>query len=202
MFQPIYQIQRGDQVMLQTATQKLRKRNYYIQRDGPTCIYCEKTMDFEHDTIEFDHLDNNPHNNAEWNEILCHGQCNKEKRFNPEYQIKAREKILENQRRIFVPKVEDKTDSDVSPEIDHNRNSRNLIKQKLLEVVITDGRIEYKTALNGLTFLVSENLGHGSQVSTRRLLDELTSDFPGFEGPFMVERGEDGKKYIIKRSGK
>ena len=179
---------------LLTAKQKLHRKHFLIDRDGINCLYCELELDL--DNCEIEHLDNNEYNNDIENNALSHITCNAEKRTNIDYQIIAQEKLKSNQRRIFKPYLEDKTDYGNSPEIEHNVNVKSFVKQFLMEKIKIDIKILFSDALNGLTYLCGEKFGHCSQITIRRHLDALCSPW----APFM-RITENGKRYITKRDG-
>jgi len=178
-----------------TARQKLQRRDEIIEQDGTKCLYCKLELDLNDCVI--DHLDDNPFNNNPENHTLCHQKCNLEKRNNFDYQIIAQEKLEANQKRVLVSYLEDKSEYGNSPEIEHNVNVRQLVKQMLFEKTKTDGEILYSEALNGFSYLAAEKFGHCSQVTIRRHLDDLTSSY----APFMVIKNKEGKKVIIRRVG-
>ena len=187
---------------LQSARQRQKDTNYLIQRDGGICLYCNQKLDFQDykNPVEIDHLDNNPHNNAEYNKILTHSKCNKEKQHSADYQVIAANKMKENQRRIIDIKVEDTAEDSVNYEIRHNKATMQLTEQKLLEIISQDGRANYREALKGIAYHVAKIIGHCSEKSIRQSIDQLTNSFPTCEGPFMII-SEDSQKWIVKRTG-
>jgi len=180
---------------LLTARQRLHKRDFLLDRDGVKCLYCVLKLD-PNDCV-IDHLNNNEYDNDDENLVLCHEKCNLDKRNNPEYQIIAQEKLESNQKRVFKSYMEDKSQYGNSPEIEHNVNVKQFVKQFLTEKIQTDGEIEYSDALNGLTYLCSEKFDHCSQVTIRRHLDALCSPY----SPFMKIKNNSGKFVIVKRIG-
>ena len=144
---------------------------------------------------EIDHLDDNPFNNESYNYVLVHSECNKEKRNSFDYKILAKEKLEENKKK-YASSLEI-TESDDSPETEHNKNVSNLTEQCLSEKINTDGYFEYSDALDGITYLALKKFGHCSQVSVRRHLSTFTSPF----APYMIIRNEKGKKIIVRRTG-
>lgn len=178
---------------LLTANQKLRIRDILIKRDGTVCIYCKQEID--PNNCEIDHLNDNPHDNQIYNLILCHSECNKEKRNNFDYKIIANEKLEKN--KMIITVSSDIIESENSPEIEHNINVFKFVEQILSERINTDGEIWYADALNGLTYLATKKFGHCSQTTMRRHLDALTSSV----APFMIIKNDKGKKVIVKRTG-
>jgi len=70
-------------------------------RDGNHCFYCEKEFEETH-PAEFDHLNDDPGDNRPDNLVLVHHECNNRKKFNPDYQIQAKEKLLQNEKSTFT----------------------------------------------------------------------------------------------------
>lgn len=166
-----------------------------MESDGPSCIFCNlETPEYDR---ELEHLDNNDYNNKPENHALTHHKCNLEKRYNSDYQIIAKERLALNQKRNMTSAIEDKTEYYNSPEIEHNVNVRQFVRQCLEEIIKTDNEILFSDALNGFTYLAGEKFAHCSQVTLRRHLDSLCSPY----SPFMKIRNNSGKFVIVKRSG-
>ena len=171
------------------------RKSEIVESDGPSCIFCN--LDTPEYDRELEHLDNHIENNKPENHALAHKKCNLEKRHNPDFQIIAKERLALNQTRNMTSAIEDKTEYGNSPEIEHNVNVGQFVRQCLEEVTKTDGEILSSDALNGYTYLAKEKFGHCSQVTIRRHLDALCSP----PGPFMKIKNSSGKSVIVKRSG-
>lgn len=176
-----------------TALDKMKNDNKLIQKDGLRCLYCNVPVTKE--DVVLDHLDNNNHNNELWNLVRSHEKCNLDKRNNADYQIKAKDKLDRNQARIYHS-IEDTTERSNSPEIEHNTNCNQLVKQHLAERTKIHEKIEYKATSDSIAYRAMEKFGHSSQVSINRIIDAFCSD----DGPFMTIK-ENGKRYITKRVG-
>jgi hypothetical protein len=176
-----------------TALDKMKMNTHLLKRDGPNCLYCEKPV--PNDDCEMEHLDNNKNNLELWNIIRCHEKCNKEKRNNIEYEVKAKDKLDRNQARIYYP-IEDTAERSNSPEIEHNTNCNQLVKKHLSEQTKLHGKLEYKATSDSIAYHAMEKFGHSSQVSINRIIDAYCSEV----APFMVIK-ENGKRYITKRVG-
>lgn len=171
------------------------RKSELVESDGPICIFCNlNTPEYDR---ELEHLDNNIENNKPENHALTHKKCNLEKRYNPEYQIIAKERLALNQTRNMTSAIEDKTEYGNSPEIEHNVNVRQFVRQRLEEIIKIDNEISYSDALNGFTYLAGEKFGHCSQITIRRHLDAFCSP----PSPFMKIKNSSGKLVIVPRSG-
>jgi len=179
---------------LLTPKEKIGIKEYHIHIDGTTCVYCEKELDL--DTCVIAHLDNNPKNNADWNHALAHQQCNIDAINNFDYKIKAQERIRLNHSKIYAPRIEDKNEK-VSTEVDINVSNRDITKQNLLEWTIDGQTIEFKKALDAITYLCQELTKHGSQKCVREYINALCS----FAGPLMIVKNENKQKAIQRRVG-
>ena len=179
---------------LLSTKKKIQKRDYLTGRDGTNCLYGEEKLDLENCVIE--HLDGNTNNNEDWNLALSCQKHNIEKIENYDYQIIAKEKIKQNQSMVYAPRIEDKNEN-VSTEVDINVSNREITKQNLLEWTIDGQTIEFKKALDAITYLCQELTKHGSQKCVRDYISALCS----FTGPFMIVKDENKQKVIQRRVG-
>ena len=179
---------------LLTQKEKIRVKDLHIKEDGTDCVYCEKELDLE--TCVIAHLDNNPKNNNDWNHALAHQQCNIDVINNYDYRFKAQERIRLNHSKIYAPRIEDKNEN-VSTEVDINVSNREITKQFLTERTIDGKTIDYKDALDSITYLCQKMTGHGSQKCVRDYIAALCSSV----GPFMIVKDENKNKVIQRRVG-
>ena len=179
---------------LLTPKEKIGIKEYRIKVDGTDCVYCEKELDLDNCVIA--HMDNNPKNNADWNHGLAHQQCNIDAIENIDYHLRAQERIRLNHSKIYAPRIEDKNEN-VSTEVDINVSNREITKQKLLEWTIDGQTIEFKKALDAITYLCQELTKHGSQKCVREYINALCS----FAGPLMIVKDENKNKVIQRRIG-
>jgi len=179
---------------LLTMKDKLRVKELHIKEDGTRCVYCEKELDLDNCVIA--HLDNNPKNNNDWNHALAHQQCNIDAIDNFDYQLRAQERIRLNHSKIYDPRIEIKNEN-VSTEVDINVSNREITKQNLLEWTIDGQTMEFKKALDAITYLCQELTKHGSQKCVREYINALCS----FAGPLMIVKDENKQKVIQRRAG-
>jgi len=179
---------------LLTMKDKIGIKEYLIKVDGTKCVYCEEELDL--DTCVIAHLDNNPKNNADWNHALAHQQCNIDAIDNIDYHFKAQERIRLNHSKIYAPRIEIKNEN-VSTEVEISVSNREIAKQYLTERTIDGKTIDYKDALDSITYLCQKITGHGSQKCVRDYIMALCSSL----APFMIVKDENKNKVIQRRSG-
>ena len=179
--------------------QKLEYLPQLIHRDdGFNCFFCKTKLVVGN--FIFEHLNRNRSDNRLENLVLACQSCNIKKVSDSDLQILAKQKLKENESKIFLREkicIEDPGPHNVSTEIDINITNFAITKQHISEVITTDEFILYKDAINSSTYLCHEKTGHGSQQSVRNYIDMLISDV----GPFMITRDENGKKIIVKKKG-
>ncbi len=179
---------------LLTPKEKIGIKEYRIKVDGTDCVYCDKELDLN--TCVIAHLDNNPKNNADWNHGLAHQQCNIDAIENIDYHLKAQERIRLNHSKIYAPRIEIKNE-DLSTEVEINVSNREIVKQYLTERTIDNKTIDYKDALDSVTYLCQKMTGHGSQKCVRDYLSSFCSSV----APFMIVKDENKNKVIQRRTG-
>ncbi|AJM91715.1 HNH endonuclease [Nitrosopumilus piranensis] len=179
-----------------------KKKAVYLQiiisRDGFKCFYCKQS--FVKNNWIYEHLDNNPNHSEVENIVLAHQSCNLKKRNDCDMQIMAMEKLkLNHQVNLSCERESVELEGPtLSPEMDTNMQNFEITEQYITEIIQTDTSIEAKNAINAAAMLCHKKTGSGSTVAIRRYIDMLTSS----EGPFMFAKNDEGKKIIIKRSGK
>lgn len=179
---------------LLTQKDKIRVKDLHIKEDGTRCVYCEKELDLDNCVIA--HLNNNPKNNNDWNHAMSHQKCNIDAIENIDYHLKAQARIRLNHSKIYAPRLEDKNEN-VSTEVDINVSNREITKQFLTERTIDNKTIDYKDALDSITYLCQKMTGHGSQKCIRDYLSSLCSSI----APFMIVKDENKNKVIQRRTG-
>jgi len=183
--------------MTRTLTQTIKNKflHQLIERDDYVCYLCEQPLG-KMDYV-YEHLDDNRHHNNIENIALAHQSCNVKKIKDFDMQIKAQEKLKQNEEMCLSErKLEDKTGNErYSSEISINTENYSFTEQYISEHVGTDGSMLYSDALNSITFLCKKRTGHGSDQAVRRYLNQLTCK----ESPFMISKNDEGKRVIIKR---
>jgi len=173
-----------------------QKNEWYpliIDRDGYRCFYCKK--DFEkYNPSEYDHLNNNSHDNRPENLVLTHHSCNIIKKTSPEWQILANQQLEENERSTFG--CERKNEHETLTEQIISQTNRDMTKTFLLEHTINGKTILLKDAVNAITHLCNDNNNTGSQAAIRRYIDVLCNPYTG---NFILVQNPDGKLMIGRK---
>ena len=186
--------------MTRMLSQKL-KHEYFpllIERDsGFRCFYCNKH--FVGNDFVYEHLNGKRNDNRIENIVLSCQSCNIKKKSDSDLQIKANEKLKENEDKMFVREknlVEFQGISHASSEIEINVTNFDIVEQFLTERINTDGQILFSDVLNSSSYLCKKKTGHGSPQAVRGYLAQLTS----IVAPFMISKDKNGKKIIVRRS--
>jgi len=174
--------------------EKISVKELHIKEDGTDCIFCEKELDL--DTCVIAHLDNNPKNNNDSNHALAHQKCNIDAIENIDYHLRAQARIRLNHSKIYAPRIEEKNEN-VSTEVEINKSNREITQQFLTERTIDNKTLDYKDALDSITYLCQKMTGHGSQKCIR----DYISSFCSSVAPFMIVRDENKQKVIQRRTG-
>jgi len=174
--------------------EKIRIKDLHIKEDGTKCVYCDNELDLDNCVIA--HLDDNPKNNSDWNHALAHQKCNIDAIENIDYRLKAQEKIRLNHSRIYAPRIEIKNEN-VSTEVEINKSNREITEQFITERTIDGKTIDYKDALDSITYLCQKMTDHGSQKCVRDYLSSICSPV----APFMIVKNENKQKVIQRRIG-
>ena len=180
--------------MLKQISQKAKIQfsKWCHQRDGNNCLYCGKPLDSRK---VLEHLNDNRQDNRLENFVNAHQKCNIAKSYNTDYQILAKEKLLENESALFIP-IEDKTDDQASTEIKISKNNFEIVEQYLSEKIVLDDKISWDDALHGSAYKCKKLTGFGSVQCIRNYLKILTSS----EAPFMQTKDENKNKIIMRRA--
>lgn len=171
------------------------KQKYYpllIIRDGYKCFYCKGDFSEVH-LAEYDHLNNDVTDNRLENLVFCHRECNNKKKYSSDMQIMAHEKLLQNERAVFVGERKDE-DQELS-EQEISKINRNITKTFLLEHTSNDEGILLSDTVNAIVDICNKNNGTGSQSAVNRYIDALCNTYTG---SFVKEKNPDGK-WIIRR---
>lgn len=182
---------------LLTSKMKLEYLPLLLHRDGGfRCYYCKKELQINE--YIYEHLNNKRNDNRVENLVLSCQSCNIKKIDDFDMRVTANEKLKENEEKNFVrEKISDENSSNpITTEIDINTSNYDITGQYLYEVINTDGLILYSVALHSCVYLCKKKTGHGSQQAVRNYLATLTSDV----APYKIERNEDKKKVIVKRT--
>lgn len=189
-----------------TERQKAKWIEGLIERDTHQCFYCKGK--FGKDGFIFEHLNNNPQDNRFDNLVLAHQSCNVRKASNPEYQVRAIDKLRENESKNFLGEWERErkhsTHKDTSDEADLNKTIIRIAKQFLIQELLPQmgheprrDEIHMKEAIECICYLIQEETGRGSHTAVQRHLETITCTI----SKQFTRKEINGKKYIIRRDG-
>lgn len=181
-----------------TATQKRKLLRYLIDRDGFCCFYCKVKFQSVREPI-IEHLNDDPTDNREDNLVLSHQRCNilKAKQSSKEYLNMAELKLEENEQHLYVGEsfLEEKSQKEVSTEIDINKKCCDITEKYLTDKILSDGWIDYKETLFNIVYRCRMQIGHGSEQSIRSYIQTFTTT----EAGFVMEKDPNTKKKIIRK---
>ena len=179
-----------------TGKMKIMFFQILLQRDGGfKCFYCSKSLLSTHWVYE--HLDNNSMHSYVENIVLACQSCNVKKKNDFDMHLLALEKKKQNEESNYVCERKNE-ETTFSNEIEINKQNFDLTQQYLIEIIETDGSLEYKDAVNSVAMLCKKKTGHGSTQSVREYINMLASR----EGPLEIVKNDEKKRIIVKRIGK
>ena len=181
--------------MTKSLTQSLKQKflPLLINRDhGLICLYCKEPITGEY---VFEHLNGNRSDNRIENISISHQKCNIEKINSLEFQLIADDKLLQNEE-LGLQYLEDPTaHENNSSEIEINQSLFNFHKQYITEQIALEGKYSFNDAIAELPYLTQERFQHGSEMSTRRYLKQLTCK----ASELQIIKDDKNKKWICKR---
>jgi len=176
-----------------TKKQKKEFTPISIDRHGAwECFYCHEPLTNEYD---IDHLNDNPRDNRFENYEVCHHKCNIEKQNNYDYKIIAKEQLRLNEEAGYKFLEDEGAHSQNPTEIQVNKTLYVFHKQYISERIAADGQYLYEDALAELPYLCQEKFGHGSEVTTRKYIKQLTSKVTKWQ----IVTDDKGMKIICRR---
>ena len=181
--------------MTRSLTQSLKQKYLpiLIKRDhGFICLYGKEQLK---DDYIFEHLSGNRFDNRIENIALSCQTHNIEKINSLEFQLIADEKLQQNEE-MGLHYLEDSTaHEENSSEIQINTSLYNFHKKYINEQITLEGRYAFNDAIAELPFLCQDRFGHGSEMSTRRYLKQLTNKLSDLQ----IIKDDKNKKWICKR---
>ena len=181
-----------------THKRKVEFFQILTERDGYLCFYCDEDFTRNHH-IEFDHLNNNPNDTRPENLVLTHHECNNKKKLSTDLQIKAQEKLSQNENTVFASErtqADTGTTDELTSSQQISKALRPIALQWLQEHLLMEKEIELKHAVNAMVHLCQEQTGWGSKPTIYRYIDEWTNPY---NGQFTLIT-KDGKTIIRKRT--
>jgi len=170
-----------------------------LERDGYKCFYCH--ADFNtYLPAELDHLNSKDEDNRVENLVFCCHTCNNKKKFNPEMQVIAQDKMIENEKAVLVRagmNADTGTTEQLTTAQAINKTNRRLTEQWIIEHCITEPEIILRDAVNAIVNLCQQNNGTGSQSAVYRYIEELSNPY---NGKFTLCSNKQGKTIIRRRT--
>lgn len=178
-------------------TFKLKQLPVCIKRQGGlTCYQCNQTI--LDGNYVFEHLDDNYDNTISTNVAIAHQSCNIKKTINYDMKLKALELKKIYEKMAIDPDDGENLSRASSSEIDINRKCYGYTKQWLTEIVGVDGRVELNDAVFSIIYDCQEKFGAGAESTIRKYVNTLTL---ARGSQLMQTKDDDGKRWVIKRSG-
>ena len=177
-----------------------RKMKYFpiiVERDGYRCFYCHDEFPDNH-PAEYDHLNDDLNDSRVENLILCHHECNNKKKNSYDWQILARDKLIQNEKTVLASEriladtgiIEELTSSQSI-----SQSLRPIALQWLEEHTLIDGSILLQDAVPAIVNLCQKQIGWGSQAAIRRYIEEWSNRY---NGKFTLSQNE-SRKIVIRR---
>jgi len=170
-----------------------------VERDGYKCFYCGGDFDANHPP-EWEHLNNNPNESRVENLVLSHHECNNKKKSNTDWQIKAMEKLGQNERAVLAceRKLADTgTTEELTSSQAINQATEPIAKQWLAEHLLMEPEINLKDGENAIVNLCRKQTGFGSQSAIRRFIEIWANPY---NGHLTLSKNENGKTVIRRRT--
>ena len=169
-----------------------------VERDGYRCFYCKEEFS-ENRPAEYDHLNNNPDDNRVENIVLNHHECNNKKKFNTDWQIRAQEKLAQNERTVLACErnlADTGSTKEQTSQQEVNKINFKITEQFIQEHTLIEENLILRDATNGIVSICRDNNGTGSQAAVYRYIDTLTNPY---NGKYTISTNESGKKIIQRR---
>jgi len=162
---------------------KVEKLPRIIERDGDVCLYCPEPFS-EINPAEFDHLNNDSSDNRDENLVQCHHACNIRKKFSPEMQFIAKEKLKQNERAISasekasaILKIEHPEGLTSSQQI--SQACRPIAKEWLYNHINEEGQVTLSEAVGAIVDACQKRIGWGSQAAIYNHINAWCNRYTG-----------------------
>lgn len=165
-----------------------------IDQDGFVCYQCDDTLKPGH--YCFEHLNDRRDDTRIENTGLSCNSCNIKKINDYDMKLKAQELLAKKEEAGFKYLEDEKAHEQNSSEIEINTSLYNFHKKYINEQITLEGRYAFNDAIAELPFLCQERFCHGSEMSTRRYLKQLTNKLSDLQ----IIKDDNNKKWICKRN--
>ncbi len=155
-----------------------KKEKYFeiiVKRDGYKCFYCEGEFTDNH-PAEYDHLNNNPNDSRVENIVISHHECNNKKKFYTDWQIKAHEKLEQNERAVLAcerTRADTGTTKELTSSQEINKANYPIAEKFIEEHTLAEREVILKDAVNAIVHICQHTTGGGSQAAVYRYIDTL-----------------------------
>jgi len=170
-----------------------------VERDGYRCFYCKEGFATIR-PLEYDHLNNDMNDTRPENLVVSHHECNNKKKTNSDLQIKAQEKLIQNEKVVLAceRKLADTgTTEDLTSSQAIGKANRPVALQWLEEHLIMEQEILLKYAVPAIVNLCQKKTGWGSHAAIRRYIEEWSNPY---NGKFTLSKNQSGETVIRRRS--
>ena len=148
---------------------------------------------------EYEHLNSNVGDNRPENIVHACKVCNNRKKFDTDMQIKAHEKLIDNEKAVLTSEriiADSGTKNDLTSQQEINKTNMNITKSFLLEHTINES-VVLRDAVNAIVDICQNNNNSGSQAAIYRYIDSLANPFTG---RYTVSQNKEGNNIIRKRT--
>jgi len=154
-----------------------------IERDGLICLYCKLGFT-DTNQYQIDHLNDDTSDNRPENWCLCHRSCNNRKKFSPEFQLIAKEKLKENEKTVSVRerthahlKVEHPEGLTSSQQISYA--NKPIAKEWLYNHIMEEGQVTQSEVVPAIADILEKRTGTGSQQAVRNYINSWCNRYTG-----------------------
>jgi len=182
-------------------THRLKKEFFRIivEKDDYKCFYCNEGFSDVH-PAEYDHLNNNSNDSRIENCVFCHHECNIKKKTSSDWQIKAMEKLKQNERVLLASErrladtgsVEELTSSQAI-----SKAVRPVAMQWLEEHILMEQELLLRHVVPAIANLCQTQIGWGSHAAIRRYIEEWCNPY---NGKFTLTKNDSEQTIIRKRT--
>ena len=179
-----------------------RKQLYFpviVERDGYCCFYCNQKFNSDQ-PAEWDHLNNDPDDTRPENLVFTHHKCNIKKKFNSDWQIKAHDKLLRNEKALLVSertRHDAATIEQLTSSQSISKALRPIVEQWLEEYLFMENELILKDAVNAMVHFCQHKVGWGSQATIYRYIEELTNPY---NGKYTLSKNDSSHTIIRRRT--
>jgi len=164
-----------------TQRQKTKDLAFHWADQKGLCLFCSKefTATFK---PEYDHLNNNTHDNRKENHALVCHSCNNLKKNSAEMQVIASDKLESNERRVFACEkalADSGTDERFTSCQEISKLNKGIAKQFLLEHTMNGDSFDEKDGVYAVVNLCYDDNGSGSPSAVYKYFSQFCNKING-----------------------